>query len=303
MTKLDALASASLLAGLTLAMTACTAKTIDRFDGTPKTERVDWVSGTDLHVTERNGIINVYAGDPDVVEVTFMPFTYRGYDEEEEAENEIENNLTMSADLGDPGVEVKVFKPNDGGSTSIGADVDIYIPPDFDAGIYIRTENGDVDINSVGQAVQLDVRNDGVGDCTVDGAPTVTYTRLWCSAVRVTDVCDFVDLQADMVNGNIQASLAGISGWMPDGEDRNILYTADGDIVLDLPADDGFIVQAVAFGGGVVNEGPVPEDYCAADESGDDENSKTVTCGDGPWFDLQAGVDDLGEGNIELRYH
>jgi hypothetical protein len=279
---------------------AVTAKSTERFEGDASTETVDWTSGTDLQIDARNGTINVEPGDSGAVRVTFLPFSYRGYDEEAEAQREMEDSLTATAELGDSGVEVTTAKTG-GGSSSLGADIVVELPPEFDAGIFIRQGNGDVDINAVGDASQLVVHNDGVGDCFVDGAPSLQWTEVWCSGVSVRDVSDYVNLQADGVNGNIFCSLYGISGDMPAGEDRSILYTEDGDVVLDLPSDDGFVVEASTFGdGSVVNEGPVPDECDLTDDSA---SSKTVTCGDGPKIDIQAGLEELGEGNVELRYH
>ncbi len=295
------LTSPSTLFVLVAALAGCevTAKTTERYEAAPKTEELDWRSGTDLFIDGRNGTINVEPGEAGVVRVTFKPFTYRGYDEDEQAQAEMENSLTTRAEPTDAGIEVTTLKSG-GGSSSLGADIEVELPPEFDAGIFIAQGNGDVDINTVGEAVELVVRNDGVGSCLVEGAPSVVYTELWCSEVSVENVSDCVDIRADGLNGNVFVSLAGVSGNMPDDHDESVIYTADGDIILELPSDDEFVVEARAFGDdAVVNEGPVPE-ACAVNDTA--ENAKTVTCGAGPTIDVQAGVDDLGAGNIELRY-
>ncbi len=301
MNYLHRLASSSLLALLAPTVFGCevTSKTTERYEAAPQTEELDWESGDDLFIDARNGTINVEPGEPGVVSVTFRPFTYRGYDEDDQAQAEMENSLVMAAELTDTGIQIETRKEG-GGSSSLGADIEVALPPDFDAGLFIAQGNGDVDINTVGEAVELVVRNDGVGSCIVEGSPTVVYTELWCSEVSVEDVSDCVDVRADGVNGNAFVSLAGISGTMPDDHEASIIYTADGDVVLELPSRDEFVVEAQAFGeGAIVNDGPVPDD-CDADDAA--ASSKTVTCGSGPTIDVQAGVSDLGEGNVELRY-
>jgi len=301
MTHRPVLTSTSIVFLLATTLAGCevTAKTTERYEAEPQTEELDYQSGTDLFIDARNGTINVEPGESGVVRVTFTPFTYRGYDEDDQAQAEMENSLTARAELTDAGIEVATLKEG-GGSSSLGADIVVELPPEFDAGLFIDQGNGDVDINTVGEAVELVVRNDGVGSCRVEGAPSVVYTELWCSEVSVEDVSDCVDIRADGLNGNVFVSLAGISGTMPNDHDESVIYTADGDIVLELPRDDAFVVEAQAFGdGGIVNEGPVPE-ACAVDDPA--ENAKTVTCGTGPTIDVQAGVDDLGAGNVELRY-
>ncbi len=301
MNYLHRLASSCLIALLASTVFGCevTAKTTERYEAAPQTEELDWESGDDLFIDARNGTINVEPGEPGVVSVTFRPFTYRGYDEDDQAQAEMENSLVMAAEFTDAGIEIETRKEG-GGSSSLGADIEVALPPDFDAGLFIAQGNGDVDINTVGEAVELVVRNDGVGSCIVEGSPTVVYTELWCSEVSVEDVSDCVDVRADGVNGNAFVSLAGISGTMPDDHEESIIYTADGDVVLELPSRDEFVVVAQAFGDrAVVNDGPVPDD-CTADDAA--ASSKTVTCGSGPTIDVQAGVGDLGEGNVELRY-
>lgn len=302
MNQLHPLITTSLLVLLASAVAGCevTAKTTERYEAALRTEEVDWESGRDLFIDARNGTINVEPGEPGVVSVTFRPFTYRGYDEDDQAQTEMENSLVTAAELRDAGIEIETRKEG-GGSSSLGADIEVALPPEFDAGLFIAQGNGDVDINTVGEAVELVVRNDGVGSCIVEGSPSVVYTELWCSEVSVEDVSDCVDVRADGVNGNVFVSLAGISGAMPDDHEASVIYTADGDVVLELPSEDGFVVEAQAFGdGAVVNAGPVPDD-CEADDAA--ASAKTVTCGSGPTLDVQAGVGDLGEGNVELRYH
>ncbi len=299
MKKMHPLTAAALLVGLAFSNSACeiTAETTEKYVGTDVIKDVEWTSGQDLSVHGRNGNIDVVVGDYGSVTVRFAPFTFRGADEEEEARNEMDTSLAKTLRIQDNSVFVETLKKGPG-SSSLGADLTIAIPPDFDAGIFIDQDGaGDVKIDDVGEAFQLGIRAEGVSDCIIHAAPTVVESEVWCGAVLLNDVSGHVDVRADFLNGNASVRMASVE---PAGG-KNIIYTEDGDIVLTLPSDEGYNVQAwVVSGTGVVNTGPVPnrcEEVVAA------PGSKTVSCGAGPTFDLQAGLDEVGDPvNIELRY-
>jgi hypothetical protein len=300
MKKMHTLTATAMLVGLALFSSACeiegTIETTEKYIGTDVTEQLDWTSGQDLTVHGRNGNVDIVIGDYDSVTVLFEPFTFRGADEEEEAKAEMENSLTKTAEDRGSGIYVETLKEGPG-SSSLGADITVAIPPDFDGGIFIDQEGaGDVDIDGVGEAIQLGIHAQGVSDCTIQGAPTVVESEVWCGAVLLEDVSGHVDVRADFLDGNASVSMASVE---PAAD--NIIYTEDGDIVLTLPSDEAYVVQAwVVEGGGVVNTGPIPD---GCDEAVADEGSKTVSCGEGATFDLQAGLEPVGEPvNIELRY-
>jgi hypothetical protein len=305
MTKLHVLASTSLVAIAAVTLSGCelTSKSTKRFEGDPVDQTVNWTSGTDLQIDARNGIIHLERGASDVVRVTFYPFTYRGYDEEGAATIEMDESLTKTAELSEDGNAVEVVALKEGeGSSSLGADLVIEVPPEFDAGIFISQGNGDVDINSVGEAIQLVVVNDGTGNCHVDGSPTVVSTQVWCDGVEVNNVSDYVDIQADGLAGNASVHLAYLGGPMPSGVNKSTIYTNDGDIVLDVPYADEPMIDAQAFGdGSVVNAGDDVPEGCDVNENA--ANNKVINCGGGSLLELRSGLDDLGSGNIEIRYH
>jgi hypothetical protein len=302
MKKTHTLIASALVAGLLLSNTACevevAAETTEKYLGPSSTQDIEWTSGQDLAVDSRNGNVNLEIGESGSVIVLFEPFTFRGQDEEAEALAEMDTSLVKSVGLNESG-DVFVYTQKDGpGSSSLGADMTIRIPPEFDAGIFIEQDgSGDVHIDGVGEAIEIGVLAQGVSDCFIHGAPTVVNTRAWCGAVLVDNVSGHIDVQADFLNGNASVHMASVE---PAGGD-NIIYTEDGDIVLTLPADEGYNVQAwVVEGGGVVNTGNIPSD---CEEVVAAEGSKTVSCGEGPTFDLQAGLDVVGDPvNIELRY-
>lgn len=307
MMKTHTLAAVALLAGFGLSTAGCeaslTAETAEEYTGTESVETIEWVSGQDLQVDGRNGQIDIVPGVAGEVSVTFKPFTFRGPDEEAEAAAEMEGDLQTSV-TEDAAGAVFVEARATGGSSSLGAKMVIAIPPEFDAGIFIEQGNGDVEIATVGQAVELAIVNEGVGDCVVQGNETVIRSKVWCSAVSLTGVSGYVNVQADGLDGNAaveMASVAGFDNGVPDGESKNVIYTEDGDIVLTVPADEDYVVQAyVQEGGGVVNTGSVPT-TCTQEAAA--EGSKTVTCGTGPLFDVVAGLDQLGDPvNIEIAY-
>ena len=300
MKKMHTLTAAALLAGLALSNSACevTAETTEKYLGTDvEPDPVPYAAGQDLTIHGRNGKIDVVIGDYESITVLFEPFTFRGADEEEEAKAEMENSLVTTVE--DRGSTIFVETLKDGpGSSSLGADITVAIPPDFSGGIFVDQDgSGDVHIDDVGEAIQLGIRAQGVPDCIVHAAPTVVESEVWCGAVLLENVSGHVNVQADFLNGNAVVSMASVE---PAGAD-NVIYTNDGDIVLTLPDDEGYNVQAwVVSGTGVVNTGPVPD---ACEEVVASDASKTVSCGAGPTFDLQAGLDEVGEPvNIELRY-
>ena len=304
MNKLHTLTVSAMLVGLLLSSFGCeiegslTVESTEKYIGTDVTKTIDWSSGQDLQIDSRNGEVNVVVGDYDSITVLFEPFTFRGPDEEEEAKAEMDNSLVKSVDYDDSGA-VFVYTQKDGpGSSSLGADITVAIPPDFDAGIFIDQDgSGNVHIDDVGEAIHLGVTTGGVSTCIINAAPTVVESLVWCGAVKLDGVSGHVDVRADFLDGNAWVRMASVE---PDNGD-SVIYTDDGDIVLTLPSDEGYNVQAwVVSGGGVVNTGDVPED---CEEVVADEGSKTVSCGAGPTFDLQAGLDVVGDPvNIELRY-
>lgn len=290
--RFSALASISLLA---VGLGGCTAKTLEEFEGEPVALAVNYTPGQAVNVTGINGEIRFEdGGRAGEVHVLFKPFTFDGYDEEEEAREAIANDLHVALAENDAGeIDARVTKD---GSGSLGAHVIVSLPPEFDDRINIQSGNGQVDVEYVARASALGVHNRGAGDCLIAGQPTIRDTNVQCGFdIRVRDVADKVVVVSDGI-GDVTVSIASIAAGSGDGH----IAAENGDVDLTVPASvSDFSVQASAFGGGVVHEGDVPNG-CQVQRAAD--NSKTLSCGAGPNLIVVAGDQNSLSYNVNLRY-
>lgn len=288
----SAFASTALLA---IATTGCSAQTLEEFEGKPVALAVNYTPGRALYVNGLNGEIRLEAGTAGQVHVRFKPFTFDGYEKEDEAREAIANDLHIALTEDSSGnVHASVTK--DPGSGSLGAHMLVSLPPEFDNLIQIENKNGEVEIDHVAQANRLIVDNNGAGDCLIAGAPTIRDTDVQCGFdVRVTDVADKVIVQSKEI-GDVTVSIASIAAGSGNGDIR----AENGDVSLTVPASTSdFSVQAAAYGGGTVNVGSAPAG-CQVTVAA--ENSKTLSCGAGPNLTVIAGNEDSLSYDVSLGY-
>ena len=270
--------------GWLLSSAGCTAKSTKRVTGSTSHQSQNWVSGDRVVIDSVNGSVEVSRGSGDTVAAAFTPFVLIGYDATDEEEKEELEKLKPSVDLLEdedpPTIQVKTVREGQV-LLSLGADIDVQLPPAFDGILEIEQKNGPLEVNSVANAAELVVRSDN-GSCEVHAG-----------AARKIDVfCD-------------SGGLAGSIGEIPEDFDSASLRTGRGNIKLDFPSGR-FIVQAYSKSGGIVDVGNAEEAGCTVDAAAD--SSKTILCGDAvdgdPLYVVTADDDDGAQltHDIELSF-
>jgi hypothetical protein len=267
------------------------------------TRSQDWASGNSVEVNGIYGDIIVRQGDAGRVRAIFTPFNYGAYDEETEARNELDANIQLVMEANSAG-DITISTGRSAGPNGIGSDIVVELPPDFDSALDVRNRSngpinpGNIRVNFVGSATAVTVRTAELGDCTVQGAPTVTRTVADCDGtVEILSVSDDLDVTSTFLETgrSVNISLASISENATGGSIR----ADDGNIRMTFPASANFSVMCQTEEG-VVNEGDLPE-ACSVQEA--EARSKTVTCGSGgPVYEVSACLDGVGDCNIGLAY-
>jgi hypothetical protein len=289
----------------------CTAKTLKRFDGPAQPPSVvPRTPGQPVTVEVQYGNILVERSTSGQVEVLFEPFAYAAYDDKAGADRELAQNLVTSvASTG--GITVSVRR--NGGSTGLGSDTIVRVPDDFDGALTV-INHGDGPVNEfnvkvahVGKASALMVQNKSMlGDCWIQGAPSIRTTSIQCEErIWVLDVSDQVNIENgetsfDDQGPAITLRLAQISPGSSGGK----IITASGSISATFPSSGGYVLHAKSPVMGSIQEGSLPT-TCAAQQPA--PNAKTISCGQGPSYELLAGArpDYVGqpkESNVLLSY-
>jgi hypothetical protein len=278
---------------------ALCAKSLTRFVGEEESETLPYTVGTNLRVDGIYGEINVFSGAAGEVEVVFEPFNYRAHDAEDAARDELENNFDRSFELS--GDTLVVTTGRHDATNGLGSNIDVYLPPEFDGAIVVRNDSdgpvnpGKVDVEFVGAAWSVDVATDDLGDCTIDGADSVVYTRARCDgAITVIGVSDEVDVASTGLAGDVAVVMTSIAS----AESGGSITSEDGDIDVTFPEDAEFSVQAQSTEDGSVDASSL-DDACVGDVAA--ESAKSYTCGaGGPNFVVTAGTDGVGPSSVRL---
>lgn len=263
---------------------------------------IAYTPGTDVTVHGNYGDIHVVEGAAGEVRVKLEPFNYRGHDEEAAARKELEDNADYTFEENDSGIYVETERHDS--KTGLGADITVYLPPEFDGKLALVNASdgpvnpGDIDADFVGAASSLDVATKSLGDCTVNGAPSVLTTRATCDGeIAITNVSNGGTISSKGLGGGVRLVLAGLT----DGAGGNVT-TEDGDITVRFPEGAIFTVSALATEDGKVSASAL-EETCVADSAA--ESSASFTCGDtqgDPHFTVTAGTDGVGPSNISLSF-
>jgi hypothetical protein len=287
--------------------TTCIAKSLTRWEGSKFNGQSDtaWTSAKNVTVDGVFGKITVVAGTGDKVEVDYSPFSWRAHDGEADAVDDMENSLKTEVTTDASGnFLVRSFREAPYGS-SLGTDMVVKLPAGFDARLTVNNRGSgdigskgefDVDIDSVASATALDVRaGSNLGDCTVNGAPSVTSSEVHCgSLVKLFNVSDAVNASTSSgVGDGIELSLAGISA-----NGGGTIEAENGDIVISLPSTGAYSVQATSSSDGTVTVGTPPAG-CTVE--GQDSRSQTLACGTGPNYTVRIAQDAL-DGSVTLNF-
>jgi len=276
-------------------------KSEKRYEGAAvEPDALPYTPGTDLTVHGVYGKIRVVEGNSGEVGVTFEPFTYRAYDAEAAARDELENKFDYVFE--DTGSILAASGRHDS-TNGLGADITLRLPPEFDGALVLNNDSdgplnpGDVNASYVASAVSVEVSTQSLGDCTVAGAPSVAYTKARCDGtITVKNVVDQLDLASKGLGGGIVVTLADITADSPGGSVRS----EDGDVSVTFPSGASFAVQAQSSTEGEVKASTL-DDACTGDAAA--KTAKSYTCGDGgPTYVVTAGTNGVGPSSVNLKY-
>jgi len=283
---------------------AICATSLTRFEGDAiEPEALAYTPGTDVTVTGKYGDIRVVEGVAGEVRVKLEPFNYRAHDAEAAARKELSENLDYSFAVDDLGISVETDRHDS--KNGLGADITLYLPPEFDGKLQLGNQSdgpvnpGDIEAEFVAAASSLILATGSLGDCIVNGAPSVGYTRAHCDGeIVLTNVSNGGMISTTGLDGAIRLELAQIT----DGGGGGSISTEDGDITVKFPSDASFSVNAFAHEEGTVT-GASLEEVCEYESRADD--AKSYTCGDavgGPHYSISAGDDGVGPSNVLLTF-
>ena len=293
--------------------TTCVAKSLTRYTGQEFTQEAAWQSGGKVDVSGIFGNVRVVAGDAtDKVVVTFLPFSYRAHDQEEDAVRDMNEALkTEVVSDGQNGVIVRAFREGTHGS-SLGAQMTVYLPAGFDAQLVVNNdgdgnvstaEDFDVEIDSVVGATLLEVSaGSDLSECHVQGAPSVTSSKVHCGDfVELYNVSDFVEVTTDDTNVLDDAIIVSLASISANG--GGSITSADGSIHVTLPVTGVYSVQAQSADDGMVNINGQPAECSIVESDPPDARSRTLACGSGgPNYTVTAGTSTLGDGDVHLSF-
>jgi hypothetical protein len=240
-------------AGLLCCSAGCSIKATKLATGSGFSDQCDWQSEDALRIRSVNGRIDVRESSDDQIAAEFSPFVLIADDASaSEEHNELEKlHGTLKLDEASRTITVETEREGQVLS-SLGADIAVTIPEDFDGPLSIEQQNGPVTVESAARASRFSLTSQN-GSCTVG-----------LGLASVVDVeCYFGDL-------------TGVVPLVPEGFQTASLETGRGDIELRFPADYVFSVRAISKTGGqvdVTNAQDVGCDVLIASES-----SKTVVC-------------------------
>lgn len=274
--------------------TRCSAKSLQRYDGAPVTPApLDVAPGTPITIDVQYGNVLVERSTTGKLEVQFAPFVYAGYDEKASADQQLAQNLRLSA-AGGSGATVVVQRA--GGSNGLGANAVVRVPDQFSGTLTVVNRgdgplnNFDLKITSVAAASALVVTNSSLlGNCWVQGAPTVRSSTVNCGEhISVFDVSDEVNItstETSLESGSpaIQLRVASVTPGSRGGR----IVSSSGAVSVIFPRAGGYVLNASSPVLGTVQEAALTPP-CAKQESG--PNAKIITCGSGPTYELIAGA-------------
>jgi hypothetical protein len=147
-----------------------TIESMTRFEGNDVNMSGAYTSGQNIRVESLNGSIRLRPGSSATeVTVTFMPFTMRPDDEEEQAWAEIHDDLRLTVDDSSGTILIKASRAS-GSNDYLGAEVRVDLPAGFDGGIEVEQDNGQVDADLTGGSPAYTTIFGGNGSLDIVGA-------------------------------------------------------------------------------------------------------------------------------------
>jgi hypothetical protein len=226
---------------------------LKKFVGTTQMLDQPWSLGGPVTIESRNGDVLIRVGDSGMVRATFSPFVYRGYCTDEQSVIADLAFLVATVDAADSGGVAVRTELLSGAPSTLGAQIDVFLPPDFNGPLQIMQANGATDVQFAGAATSFGLSSAN-GDC---------LAHTGSSATSVDVSCD---------SGALIAALGGV----PAGSLGGRFVTGNGGVNLTLPTGQRFNVQAQALAGGIVDTGNVSTSGCTVQVAS--EASKTISC-------------------------
>ncbi|MBK7580905.1 MAG: hypothetical protein IPI67_11930 [Myxococcales bacterium] len=290
----------------------CIAKSTTKFNGTEVNKSVDYQAGGSVTVSAVYGKVSIEGGAAaGKVEVVFKPFDFEGHDEKELATRQMNENLSLNIN---EGANIDVTAGRTGEPTNgLGTSITIKLPPEFDGNLTVLNQGDgplanagefDVDIASVQKAATVTLTNkSSLGDCTVQGAPSVLVTSVQCGhKVTVLGVSDDVNITTDGAGFDDPSVVLRVASISATAKGGSITVADKGSIEATFPASGNYSVHGSAPKG-AVDPGAPPASCAVTEGSAADKN---VACGTGgPTYSLTTnGENDtvFQEGNIKLFY-
>jgi hypothetical protein len=240
-------------AGLWFCSVGCSIKATKLATGSGFGDECEWRSGDAVRIRGINGRIEVREIASERVVAEFSPFVLIADDASPREEHNELDKLHGTVKLDEASRTIVVETEREGQVlSSLGADIAVFIPEDFDGPLSIQQDDGPVTVESPARASRLRLTSNN-GSCSVG-----------VGFARTIDVeCGFGDL-------------TGVVPVVPEGFETASFLTGRGDIDLRFPADYVFSVRALSKTGGqvdVTNAEDVGCDVLVASDS-----SKTVVC-------------------------
>jgi hypothetical protein len=242
----------SIAAGL-LCAAGCSAKAAKLAIGRGFSDDCQWRSGDALTIRGINGRIDVREASGAEVTAEFRPFVLIADDATPSEERRELEKLHGTVELDESSRTINVETVREGQVlSSLGADITVFIPSEFDGPLSVQQKNGPVVISSAAHASRLGLVSDS-GSCNVN-----------VGAAGAFDIhCGFGDL-------------TGMVPVIPQELETATFETGRGEVELRFPAHDVFSVRAISNTGGLV-------DIINAAEAGCDvlvasDSSKTAVC-------------------------
>jgi hypothetical protein len=209
------------------------AETATRFEGAKSTQTGAYVAGKSIRVESDNGQVKLVPGGSSTeLSATFQPYSMRPDSEEQQAKDDMKNDLVLTVDdTGDPivvGVSVK-----NGANGGLGADVNLALPAGFDGGIDLQPRLGSVEADLTGGTPAYTTVNVPVGSGEVWGAGGPL-------SIDIFNATDGISVQSwSQEAGHVTVGNGDIAFSVAPGLSGNILATAgtDSDTTITAPAN------------------------------------------------------------------
>jgi hypothetical protein len=263
-------------------------------DETKEVKTEAWEAGDDLLINGHVKKIDVVEGSGDEVKVSYQAQVDLAQSRSDEDVLATMENLTNS--LEKSGSTIRVSADRGDSESNLGALVRVELPSGFDGNITIKKGSslvGDVDLDFVGAAKEVELDLDSLGDVRIQTALGLEVTKINCNGDILTgsfDAENFVSAVLHTEIGDIETSFA-------KPPSHSAIIQADfGDIDITLPDEGDYTMQVTAEDGVSVSGLPG-----ACELNNEDEQAQSLTCNAGDADRVTFTIESDGEAVIGFR--